>query len=67
MTPEELTAMMRGAQKKAEEEVVRDFTASYESECPDCGETILPGDEAGYIGDTDQASCSDCIRSAKSA
>lgn len=40
--------------------VVRTFTASYESTCP-CGALIVEGDEAGYIGDDDEASCVDCI------
>lgn len=53
---------MRRAQR--EETPVRTFEADYESECP-CGEMILPGDKAGYIGDDTQASCWDCVTDVK--
>lgn len=42
-------------------EAVRTFTASYESDCATCGDRILEGDPAGYIGSDDQASCGDCL------
>ncbi len=50
-----------------EETIVRWFTAGYESECPECWGTILPGDRAGYIDGDDQASCKDCCDQALSA
>ncbi len=63
MTPEEIEALMRRAQK-AEPVVIRDFEADYESECG-CGEMILPGDRAGYIDGDDVASCWDCCGDAR--
>lgn len=65
MTPEEIERMLRGA-NPVDEVVIRDFVASYESECVSCGEEICEGDEAGYIGDDNQASCWDCCQQAKS-
>ncbi len=64
MTPEEIEALMRGAQPE-DGEIVRSFVAAYESQCLTCSETIEPGDHAGYVGDDDQASCSECCDRAK--
>lgn len=64
MTPDEIEALLREAQKKSPV-VIRTFTAEYESEC-DCGEMILPGNEAGYIDGDTRASCSDCCDDAVS-
>lgn len=64
MSPEEIEALMRGAQS-GDEVVVRDFEAEYESECEGCGETIWPGERAGYINDDIRASCWDCCERAQ--
>lgn len=64
MTPEEIEALMRGAQPE-EEVVVRDFIASYESTCATCWEEILPGDKAGYIDGDTESSCWDCCEKSK--
>jgi len=63
MKPEEIEAMMRRAQHE-EPTPVRTFEADYESECP-CGEMILAGDKAGYIGGDSVASCWDCVTDVK--
>lgn len=44
---------------EGEDTGVAHFVAQYESECP-CGTTIEPGDQAGYIGSDDTASCAEC-------
>lgn len=43
------------------EEGAATFIASYESTCPDCGDTIVPGEQAGYIEGSDEASCWRCL------
>ena len=64
MSPEEIEAMMRRAQA-ADEVVVRDFIAAYDSPCVTCLGDVLEGERAGYIGDDTQASCWDCCQKAK--
>lgn len=44
-----------------EEEGAATFIASYESVCPDCGGLIVPGEKAGYIDGSDEASCWRCL------
>lgn len=66
MTPEEIEAMLRGAHPQ-DEVVIRDFVASYESSCAECGIDIEPGDKAGYIDGDDEACCWGCCLVAKSA
>lgn len=66
MTPEEIEAMMRKAHP-VEEVVIRDFVASYNSNCDDCGRGIDPGDKAGYIDGSDEASCWGCCMEVKNA
>lgn len=36
------------------------FDAGYDSECVTCGDSILEGDRAGYIGTDTTASCKAC-------
>ena len=45
--------------------VIRTFVAAYESDCIGCGDLIMEGDEAGYVGTDDTASCADCIKEAR--
>jgi hypothetical protein len=37
------------------------FTAAFESDCVDCGDLIVPGEQAGYIGGATEASCWRCL------
>jgi hypothetical protein len=46
--------------KVGEEEAVRTFIASYDSD-GECGHTIYEGDHAGYVGDTDTPTCGECL------
>jgi hypothetical protein len=64
VSPEEIEALMRKAQ--ADEVVIRNFIASYDSTCTTCWDEISAGDEAGYIDDDTEASCWDCCQQAKS-
>lgn len=66
MTPEQIEALMRKAHP-VDEVVIRDFIAEYKSECHTCWEDILPGDQAGYIGDDNEASCWECCQQAKAS
>ena len=58
--------MLRKGQAE-EKVVVRDFTASYDSECSTCWGEILTGDKAGYIDGDTQASCWDCCEKSQQA
>lgn len=46
--------------KVGEEEAVRTFIASYDSD-GECGHAIYEGDRAGYVGDTDTPTCGECL------
>lgn len=58
---EAMLAALEGSIGDDEEEGAATFTASYESVCPDCGDTILPGEQAGYFEGSDEASCWRCL------
>ena len=40
---------------------VNTFTATFDSDCDNCGGEIYEGEDAGYLPGDKRASCSDCV------